>query len=342
MDATHDLAHFRSAGPQRTARLITLGLNTPDAEDTFDRVAALAAQLTQSPLAMVNFINTEHQMFRGRYVPPAPTEDGVNVQDGIPFDLSELGREAEAEYGFCPLVVDKKAQLALDDVFLYPRFSGNPLVNDLGVRAYLGTPLLDNTGQVLGTLCVADFKARVWTRQVMDGMKELSATLLPEFKLRDSLLAQARDLFSVFDVAGFPIMLTYGHDHRLHYANAKLGEAFGWHPQFSPGRQALPGLDDVGVFRAMDDALRSGAPITLPRVSLYPFDTQRREDFSIVCTPVRTSPKAPFTGVLTVATSLTNTTETRGIGDAQTFSTTVQGSFEQLSPGGHSDPFPGR
>ncbi|MEK8174054.1 GAF domain-containing protein [Streptomyces sp. M19] len=130
--------HAGHSAEQRTHRLQILGLNSVEAEATFDRVARIAATLTQAPLAMVNFISNERQMFRGMYVPPSVEETG-NSGDGIVFDLSSVAREAPSDYGFCPHVVAQGAQLALDDVFDYPRFKGNALVNDMGVRSYLGT-----------------------------------------------------------------------------------------------------------------------------------------------------------------------------------------------------------
>ncbi|MFF0791262.1 GAF domain-containing protein [Streptomyces spiralis] len=329
----------RATGEQRTHRLRILGLNTVEAEATFDRVARLAATFTQSPLAMVNFINDERQMFRGMFVPTGSDEDPVDTAGGgIPFDLSNLAREAPGDYGFCPHVVAQQSQLALDDVFDYPRFKGNALVNDLGVRSYLGTPLRDNTGVILGTVCVADFKPRTWDRQLRQGMQELTETLLSEFKLRDSLLAQQQELFAVFDGAPFPIMLTEGPEHLLRYANGKQGQAFGMVPQFSLGRRVLPGLDEVGVFRAMDDALRTGRPTTVPRVSLRTYDSPAPQDFNFLCTPVRTSPSAPFKGVLTVAMSAGG--QGYGGAESQAFAANVQQRFEQLGGGALSDGVP--
>lgn len=323
----------RLAGEQRRLRLQVLGLNSVEAEATFDRVARLAASFTQSPLAMVNFINDERQMFRGMYVPAASPDEQVDPDGGgIPFDLSNLTREAPGGYGFCPHVVAQGSQLALDDVFDYPRFKGNPLVNDLGVRSYLGTPLRDNTGMVLGTVCVADFTPRAWDRTLRQGMQELSETLLSDFKLRDSLLAQQQELFAVFDGAPFPILLTEGPDHLLRYANGKQGAAFGMVPQFSPGRLVLPGLESMGVFHAMDDAFHTGQATTLSRASVTTYDSPLPQDFTFLCTPVRTSPGAPISGVLTVAMN-TNGQPYPG-SEQQAFAVNVQERFERLGAGG--------
>jgi hypothetical protein len=322
-----------SSGEHRRLRLQALGLNSVEAEATFDRVARLAASFTQSPLAMVNFINDERQMFRGMYVPPTSPDDKVNTEGrGIVFDLSNIAREAPSDYGFCPHVVAQGAQLALDDVFDYPRFRGNPLVNDMGVRSYLGTPLRDNTGMILGTVCVADMVARRWDRKLKEGMQELTETLLSDFKLRDSLLAQQQELFAVFDGAPFPIMLTEGPNHLLRYANGKQGAAFGMVPRLSPGRQVLTGLEAVGVFRAMDDAFRTGRTTTLPRASISTYDCPSPQDFSFLCTPVRTSPSAPISGVLTVAMNITG--QSYAETDQRVFAANVQERFEQLGSGG--------
>ncbi|WP_329134446.1 GAF domain-containing protein [Streptomyces sp. NBC_01476] len=315
-------------------RLQVLGLNTVEAEATFDRIARLAASFTQSPLAMVNFINDERQMFRGMYVPSSSPEENVTGGEGtgIVFDLSNVAREAPGDYGFCPHVVAQGSQLALDDVFDYPRFRGNPLVNDMGVRSYLGTPLRDNTGMILGTVCVADMKPRTWDNKLKEGMRELTETLLSDFKLRDSLLAQQQELFSVFDGAPFPIMLTEGPDHLLRYANGKQGAAFGLVPQFSPGRQVLPGLQSIGVFNAMDDAFRTGQPAMLGRASVTTYDSPTPQDFNFLCTPVRTSPGAAVSGVLTVA--MNSTAQSYPGAEQQAFAANVQERFERLGVGG--------
>lgn len=290
---------------------------------------------------MVNFINDERQMFRGMYVPPTSPDDKANADGrGIVFDLSDIAREAPNNYGFCPHVVAQGSQLALDDVFDYPRFRGNPLVNDMGVRSYLGTPLRDNTGMILGTVCVADMVARTWDRKLKEGMQELTETLLSDFKLRDSLLAQQQELFAVFDGAPFPIMLTEGPDHLLRYANGKQGAAFGMVPQFSPGRQVLTGLEAIGVFNAMDEAFRTGQSTTLPRASISTYDSPSPQDFSFLCTPVRTSPNAPVSGVLTVAM---NSTQQFYPGNEQrVFAANVQERFEQLGSSGFRGAIPGQ
>ncbi|MGP4111869.1 GAF domain-containing protein [Streptomyces sp. 4N509B] len=302
-------------GDQRRRRLQILGLNAPDPDVKFDRVARLASALAQTPLAMVNFVSDERQMFRGMFLPPKSAEDAGDGQDrAISFDLKdvpEVAREAPMDYGFCPHVVAQGSQLALDDVFDYPRFKGNAVVNEMGLRSYLGTPLVDHTGMILGTICVGDMRPRKWSQQDLESMQSLAQTLVSEFQLRDSLLAQQQEMFAVFDGAPFPIMLTQGPDHLMRYANAKQGSAFGRVRQLSPGRQVLPGLDSVGVFSTMDRAFHTGETATLPEARIASYDASSPQVFSFTCTPVRLSPKAPVSGVLTVAANITTQSATQ-------------------------------
>lgn len=308
---TSDQARQDSA--QRKLRLQSLRLNSPDAEPEFDRTARIAASLTQAPIAMVNFINDQRQMFRGMYVPPAnPDEDTDGASPGISFDLSDIPetpdtpREAPNDHGFCPHVVAQGSQLALDDVFDYPRYKGNPLVNEMGVRSYLGTPLRDHTGMLLGTVCVADVRPRKWDRERKEVMQQLADSLVTEFRLRDSLLSQQQELFAIFDGAPFPIMLTEGPEHLLRYANGMQGAAFGKAPRLSPGRRALPDLDHAGVFKAMDSALHTGRINTLPKTYITTNDSFSSQAYTFTCTPVRLSPTAPVSGVLTVGMNVTH------------------------------------
>jgi GAF domain-containing protein len=68
------------------------------------------------------------------------------------------------DHGFCPHVVLGHKTWALRDVRDYPRFNSNPVVDELGIYSYLGTPLLDRNGAALGTMCVVATEAQPWDR----------------------------------------------------------------------------------------------------------------------------------------------------------------------------------
>ncbi|PSM39667.1 histidine kinase [Streptomyces dioscori] len=95
------------------------------------------------------------------------------------------GRHMARDYGFCPHVVVRRKALVLEDVRDYPRFAGNPVVDEYGIRSYLGAPLLDRTGIALGTVCVTDVEPRPWGRSGLDTIKAMAAELIGQIELRE-------------------------------------------------------------------------------------------------------------------------------------------------------------
>ncbi|MEU3269845.1 GAF domain-containing protein [Saccharomonospora sp. NPDC006951] len=160
---------------QRMARLRALGLgDQPD--KVFDEFAARLATITGAPFAMVNFINDRQQYFAGLYTPSASRTAGAleAVQGSVHADP---GREMGLDHGFCPHVVVRRKALVLDDVCDYPRFAGNPVVDKIGIRSYLGAPLIDRTGTALGTICVVATEPRPWGRPGLETIKSLASEL---------------------------------------------------------------------------------------------------------------------------------------------------------------------
>ncbi|GAB1338934.1 GAF domain-containing protein [Streptomyces sp. E-15] len=157
--------------PARVQRLRRLGL-ADRADPALDAFAGHLAQLTGASYAMVNFIGEEHQFFAGLSVTasaPIVREDGSRA---------EIGRVLPRDHGFCPHVVVRHKALVLEDVRDYPRFAGNPVVDEFGIRSYLGAPLLDSSGRALGTLCAADTAPRTWGRAGLETVKALAADLV--------------------------------------------------------------------------------------------------------------------------------------------------------------------
>ncbi|MGV9560595.1 GAF domain-containing protein [Streptomyces sp. NPDC003522] len=154
--------------PARTLRLRGLGLGER-AEPGLDAFADRLAEVTGAPYAMVNFIDVERQFFAGLRTPPG----GRAARGGKP----ELGRRLAREYGYCPYVVARRKALVLEDVRDYPRFAGNPVVEEYGIHSYLGAPLIDTAGMVLGTVSVADLTPRPWGRAGLETIKATAADL---------------------------------------------------------------------------------------------------------------------------------------------------------------------
>ncbi|MEU3788261.1 GAF domain-containing protein [Streptomyces fructofermentans] len=176
--------------PARTRRLRVLDLGER-VEPALDSFADRLAELAEAPYAMVNFVGEERQFFAGLHAPDSEREAGRRTAPGPgtdgpgPAAKPRIGRRMAREYGFCPHVVVRRKALVLEDVRDYPRFAGNPLVDEFGIRSYLGAPLIDRTGLALGTVCVTDVEPRPWGRPGLDTIKALAAELVGQIGLRE-------------------------------------------------------------------------------------------------------------------------------------------------------------
>jgi GAF domain-containing protein len=156
----------------RIARLRELGLGEHP-EPQFDDFARMLATSTKAPLAMVNFIGEDRQYFAGLHAPSmVPGGPGAVAAPDDP------ARSMTREQGWCPHVVSRKLPLVLDDVCDYPRFAGNPVVDEIGIRSYIGAPLIDRTGTALGTICIVDLEPRPWGRPGLDFIKAKAAEIM--------------------------------------------------------------------------------------------------------------------------------------------------------------------
>ncbi|MGX1509813.1 GAF domain-containing protein [Streptomyces collinus] len=157
--------------PARVRRLRRLGLaERPD--PALDAYAGHLSGLVEAPYAMVNFLVEGGQFFAGLRAPEVPP---VTRGDKT---SPEFGRVQARDHGFCPHVVVRRKALVLEDVRDYPRFAGNPVVDAFGIRSYLGAPLIDSTGTVLGTVSAADVRPRTWGTAGLATIKSAAADLV--------------------------------------------------------------------------------------------------------------------------------------------------------------------
>ncbi|MFF8595337.1 GAF domain-containing protein [Streptomyces sp. NPDC015220] len=167
--------------PARALRLRRLGLGERP-EPALDAFADRLAELTGAPYAMVNLPDDKRQFFAGLHRPERSVLDVDTAAPGAGGVRREVGRCLAHDHGFCPHVVARRKALVLEDVRDYPRFAGNPVVDEFGIRSYLGAPLIDSTQTVLGTVCVVDVEPRPWGRQGLTAIKSAAAELVPRLE----------------------------------------------------------------------------------------------------------------------------------------------------------------
>lgn len=156
----------------RLARLRELHIDAT-AVPEFDQFATRLAATVKTPYAMLNIIGAKEQFFAGLHV---PTEKMTALRAAQAVPHSTPNRTMALDHGYCPYVIESRKAWVLGDVCAYPRFSGNPVTNDLGIRAYIGAPLIDPvTGLALGTVCGVSTSAAEWGRPGVELIKSMAS-----------------------------------------------------------------------------------------------------------------------------------------------------------------------
>ncbi|MER8235551.1 GAF domain-containing protein [Streptomyces sp. NPDC101490] len=171
--------------PVRARRLRELGLGER-ADPAFDAFAQRLAEVTGAPFSMVNFIDENRQFFAGLHTPEGTLSGSdLGAAAAGAAAAGSLGRQLARDRGYCPYVVVRRKALVLEDVCDYPRFAGNPVVDEIGVRSYMGAPLIDRTGVALGAVCVFDTEVRAWGRAGLETIKAMAAELVEQIHRRE-------------------------------------------------------------------------------------------------------------------------------------------------------------
>jgi GAF domain-containing protein len=74
-------------------------------------------------------------------------------------------RKTSVDDSICQYTVRLQHPLSIQNARVHPLVMEHPSVAEMGVMAYLGFPLFDPAGFVLGTLCFVDVQPREWDEE---------------------------------------------------------------------------------------------------------------------------------------------------------------------------------
>ena len=151
-------------------------LDTP-AADPYDRLARLAAKLLNTPVALVTLVDEDRQFFKSCVGLDEPWRSA---------------RQTPLSHSFCQHALETDEPLVIEDARSHPLVRDNPAIRDLGVVAYAGVPLVTPRGHALGTLCVIDHRPRAWTRDQIETLVDLAASVMPGITTPSSVSTTAR------------------------------------------------------------------------------------------------------------------------------------------------------
>ena len=151
---------------ERLAALRRYRILDTSPEETFDRIARLAAQIMGTPIALVSLVDDDRQWFKARY--------GLAAEQ-TPRDVA-----------FCAHAILDAKVMVVPDARRDPRFAGNPIVIDEPrVIFYAGAPLTTPDGYRLGTLCAIDRVPHAALSEEQDrALRDLAAMVIEAMELR--------------------------------------------------------------------------------------------------------------------------------------------------------------
>jgi signal transduction histidine kinase len=172
---------------QEAARLRTLQeqaiLDTP-AEQAFDDLAYLAAEVCGTPMALVSFVDRERQWIKA----------GVGLERG----------NADRAFGFVDATLDAGGLLVIPDVLADPRHAANAAVAEpLLARFYAGLPLVTIEGHAIGALAVMDHVPRSLEQWQHGALRVLARLAGRELEVRHARrTSDRRRMESISTLAG--------------------------------------------------------------------------------------------------------------------------------------------
>ncbi len=149
---------------ERLRALRRLEVLDTGADERFDRITRLVAELLDVPIALVSLVDEDRQWFKS----------SVGIDD----------TETPREVAFCSHAILNDAPLIVQNALEDTRFRDNPLVQGHpNIRFYAGAPLILGDEIRLGTLCAIDTRARVLSPQERRILLELSRVVTDELTL---------------------------------------------------------------------------------------------------------------------------------------------------------------
>ncbi|MBF2065723.1 MAG: GAF domain-containing sensor histidine kinase [Calothrix sp. C42_A2020_038] len=164
---------------KRLKALSELGLRQPETIPVFEEATQTAAHFLEAPISLLGFIDHERHWFKSAV--------GLS-RLGLMNQLAQT-RALPRKESFCTLVVDSTQIVVINDTHKYssPELIITKLVQEYGIRAYLGAPLVDAKGNCLGTLAVLDLVPRNFTSRDIEFLQIIARWSMSEFE-RNRLL----------------------------------------------------------------------------------------------------------------------------------------------------------
>ncbi len=192
---------------ERLAKLYQYEILDTEAEEVFDNLTKLVAQILDVPIVLVSLVDKDRQWFKSKY--------GLDT-DETPRNIS-----------FCQYAIMDKNILEVENATQDDRFKNSPLVTDSpNIRFYAGAPLIDDEGLNIGTLCAVDTEPKRLTklgRHTLDAISKTIMRLIINRQMNRALLIHKR----IFDISA-GMMCIASTDGFFKFINPAFSQILGW------------------------------------------------------------------------------------------------------------------
>lgn len=220
-------------------------LDTP-AETEFDDCARLAAQICDTPIALISLVDAERVWFKSK----------------IGFEPNEMPRHQS----FCQHAIHAQGLFTISNALKDERFRNHPMVSGApGIRFYAGAPLTTPDGHAIGALCVKDTVRRRLNPAQREALLRLGRQVIAQMQWRAAkrLLAQQNAFQQALFTGASSTIIATGLDGTITSVSPAARPMLGYFADELIGQKSLAAFHDPKELaaRAADLSRTLGQPI---------------------------------------------------------------------------------
>ena len=166
-------------GKLRLQALEELDVLDAPSRRSFQMLVDLANKFLGTPVALISLVTNERQFFL--------SSSGL----GEPWASC---RETPLTHSFCQHVVKRNEPLIVTDAKRHELVKDNLAIDELGVQAYLGVPIILPDGNVIGSFCAIDDCPRAWTLDDLETIEKLVELTIVELTVKRAARRRQRIL----------------------------------------------------------------------------------------------------------------------------------------------------
>ncbi len=178
----------------------------------FEEATQTAAHFLDVPICILGLMDKDRQVFKSAV--------GLS-RLGLMNQLAS-SRQLPREESFSTHVVESQKVLAINNTASDPLYSKSVLVQQYGIRAYLGVPLFTSSGQCLGTLEVMERVPRNFTTKEIEFLELMALWTMSEFERNRLLETGTRSQVQVNLSAPIRLSSTSGNQLTTNQVQVKL------------------------------------------------------------------------------------------------------------------------